>query len=325
MTLQRLIGPLLCCVLVLVVGRQTSAQVVDYTEVPDWPNPATSVAGTPAAWNFGQVSAVATSANGYILVLHRGAQPIMLFDNGGRFVRAWGDGLFSNGRVTAVAPADRVAGRSGYTAVSGAAGCTACGAHSVRVDPDGNIWVVDAPGHVVYKTNPQGRVLMELGSKGVAGMSRNTFNLPTDVAFGPNGEVYVSDGYGNARVVKYTAGGQYMLQWGSRGTGPGEFGLPHNLVVDADGRVYVTDRDNQRVQVFTPEGEFLAEWPNIGIVSALFMTEEQQIWTGGTLRNLRGVPVARLPGGNGGHGMTMTDAGEVFVAQLAGRVQKFIE
>jgi DNA-binding beta-propeller fold protein YncE len=195
----------------------------------------------------------------------------------------------------------------------------------VRVDPDGNIWVVDAPGHVIYKMSPQGRVLMELGSKGVAGMSRTTFNLPTDVAFAPNGDVYVSDGYGNARVVKYTADGQYILEWGSRGTGPGEFGLPHNLVVDAEGRVYVTDRDNQRVQVFTPEGEFLAEWPNIGGVSALFMTDEQQIWTGGTLRNLEGVALARLPGGDGGHGMTQTDAGEVFVAQLAGRVQKFVE
>ena len=202
MTLQRLIGPLLCCVLVLLVGRYVSAQVIDYTEVPDWPNPATSTAGTPAAWNFGQVSAVATSTNGYILVLHRGAQPIMLFENGGRFVRAWGDGLFSSGKVAGIASADRVAGQSGYSAVYGAAGCHACGAHSVRVDPDGNIWVVDAPGHVVYKMSPQGRVLMELGSKGVAGISRNTFNLPTDVAFGPNGDVYVSDGYGNARVVK---------------------------------------------------------------------------------------------------------------------------
>ena len=86
MTLQRWISLLLCCVLVLVVGGQASAQVVDYTEVPDWPDPATSAAGTPAAWNFGQVSAVATSANGTILVLHRGAQPIMSFDNGGRFV-----------------------------------------------------------------------------------------------------------------------------------------------------------------------------------------------------------------------------------------------
>ena len=327
MSIQRL-SVLFCGVLVFVVahGPSASGQVAEYTEVTAWPSPATSAAGTPAAWNFGQVSGVATSANGYIVVLHRGAQPIMLFDSGGRFVRAWGDGLFSNGKVGGISPADRVPGRSGYTAVYGAAGCHACGAHSIRVDPDGNIWVVDAPGHVVYKMNPQGRVLMELGSKGATGMSRNTFNLPTDVGFAPNGDVYVSDGYGNARVVKYTADGQYLLEWGSRGTGPGEFGLPHNLVVADEGHVYVTDQDNQRVQVFSAAREFLSEWADIGANSALFMTmsEDQQIWTGGTLRNLAGEAVATLPGGNGGHGMTVSGTGEVFVAQLSGRVQKFV-
>ena len=325
MTVQRLHGFLLWCVLTLAVVPVAWGQVVEYVEVPDWPHPATSAADTPAAWNFGQVSGVATSANGYVLVLHRGAQPIMLFDSGGRFVRAWGDGLFSDGKVGGVAPGDRRPGQSGYTAVYGAAGCHACGAHAIRVDPDGDIWVVDAPGHVVYKMDFQGRVLMELGSKGVAGRSRNTFNLPTDVAFGPDGAVYVSDGYGNARVVKYTADGQYLLEWGARGTGPGEFGLPHNLAVDAAGRVYVTDRDNRRVQVFDADGTFLSEWPEIGGNSALFMTADQQIWTGGTLRSLDGEAVAALPGGNGGHGMTVTDDGEVFVAQLAGRVQKFVE
>ena len=325
MTGQRLSTLFLCCVLVLALGQRAGGPVVEYTEATAWPSPATSAAGTPAPWNFGQVSGVATSAEGNILVLHRGAHPIMIFDRGGRFVRSWGDGLFSNGKVGGIAPGDRVAGQSGYTAVYGPAGCHACGAHSVRVDPAGNIWAVDAPGHVVYKMDPQGRVVTEIGTKGVAGASRNTFNLPTDVGFAPNGDVYVSDGYGNARVVKYSADGRYLLEWGTRGTGPGEFGLPHNLVVDAEGRVYVTDRDNQRVQVFTPNGEFLNEWPDIGGVSALFMTDEQQIWTGGTLRSLEGEAVATLPGGNGGHGMTVSDAGEVFVAQLGGRVQKFVE
>ena len=327
MTHRRFIVLVFATLVLIPFGPFASAQIPLYTEMDGWPDPATSAAGTPALWNFGQVSGVATTANGYILVLHRGASPIMLFDAGGRFVRAWGDGLFSNGKVGGISPADRVPGRSGYTAVYGAAGCHACGAHSIRVDPDGNIWVVDAPGHVVYKMNPQGRVLMELGSKGVAGISRNAFNLPTDVGFAPNGDVYVSDGYGNARVVKYTADGQYLLQWGSRGTGPGEFGLPHNLVVDDEGRVYVTDRDNQRVQVFSAAGEFLSEWADIGGNSALFVTmsEDQQIWTGGTLRNLAGEAVATLPGGNGGHGMTVSGTGEVFVAQLSGRVQKFVE
>jgi DNA-binding beta-propeller fold protein YncE len=313
---------LLSSVLVLAMGQQAGGPILEYTEAPGWPRPATTVAGTPAPWNFGQVSGVATTADGNILVLHRGAHPIMLFDTAGRFLRAWADGLFSDGKVGGIAPGDRVAGESAYTAVYGPAGCHACGAHSVRVDPAGNIWVVDAPGHVVYKMEPQGRVLMELGTKGVAGTSRNTFDLPTDVGFARNGDLYVSDGYGNARVVKYTADGQYLLEWGTRGTGPGEFGLPHNLVVDDAGRVYVTDRDNQRVQVFTTDGEYLTEWPDIGFNSALFMTTEQQIWTGGTLRNLDGEAVATLPSGNGAHGMTVS-AGEVFVAQLGGRVQKF--
>ena len=327
MTSQRRTGLALCCVVAvaLLAPVMQQAQTVKHTEVEGWPDPAVSAAGTPAAWNFGQVAGVATSANGYILVLHRGANPIMLFDATGRFVRAWGDGLFSNGKVGGIPPGDRQPGQSGYTAVYGAAGCHACGAHAIRVDPDGNIWVVDAPGHVIYKMDATGRVLMELGSKGISGVSRTTFNLPTDVAFGPTGEIYVSDGYGNARVVKYDADGQYVLQWGSRGTGPGEFGLPHNLAVDAAGRVYVTDRDNQRVQVFSADGEFLAEWRDIGGNSALFMTSDQQLWTGGTLRNLEGRVVTTLPGGNGGHGMTQTPDGEVFVAQLAGQVQKFIE
>ena len=326
MTSQRRTGLALCGVVtVVLLAPVVQAQTVKHTEVEGWPDPAVSAAGTPAAWNFGQVAGVATSANGYILVLHRGANPIMLFDATGRFVRAWGDGLFSNGKVGGIPPGDRQPGQSGYTAVYGAAGCHACGAHAIRVDPDGNIWVVDAPGHVIYKMDATGRVLMELGSKGISGVSRTTFNLPTDVAFGPTGEIYVSDGYGNARVVKYDADGQYVLQWGSRGTGPGEFGLPHNLAVDAAGRVYVTDRDNQRVQVFSADGEFLAEWRDIGGNSALFMTSDQQLWTGGTLRNLEGRVVTTLPGGNGGHGMTQTPDGEVFVAQLAGQVQKFIE
>ena len=326
MTSQRRTNLALCCVVtVALLAPLVRAQTVKHTEVEGWPDPAVSAAGTPAAWNFGQVAGVATSANGYILVLHRGANPIMLFDATGRFVRAWGDGLFSNGKVGGIPPGDRQPGQSGYTAVYGAAGCHACGAHAIRVDPDGNIWVVDAPGHVIYKMDATGRVLIELGSKGISGVSRTTFNLPTDVAFGPTGEIYVSDGYGNARVVKYDADGQYVLQWGSRGTGPGEFGLPHNLAVDAAGRVYVTDRDNQRVQVFSADGEFLAEWRDIGGNSALFMTSDQQLWTGGTLRNLEGRVVTTLPGGNGGHGMTQTPDGEVFVAQLAGQVQKFIE
>ncbi len=306
--------------------QQGGAPSLGYKELPQWPAAAITVAGTPAGpWNFGQVAAVAITAQGNVLVLHRGAHPIMEFDAGGKFLRSWGNEMISEGKVVAVAPQDRAPGASGYTAVYGPAGCYSCGVHSVRVDPQGNIWVVDATGHVVYKMNPQGRVIMTLGTKGVSGISPNNFNLPTDVAFASNGDLYISDGYANPRVVKYTSDGKYLLQWGTRGNGPGEFQLPHNLAVDAQGRVYVTDRDNQRIQVFDPNGKFLHQWKDVGGISTLFMTKDQHLWAGGTLFDLDGKVLGKLPGPGGGHGTAVTSSGDVYIAQLSGKVQKFVK
>jgi DNA-binding beta-propeller fold protein YncE len=291
----------------------------------EWPTPPASAAGVPAGpWNFIQVASVAITRRGTILVLHRGAHPIMEFETNGTFLRSWGDGMFSEGKVGAIPQANWTEDKSHYSAVYGPAGCTACGAHSVRVDPEGNIWVIDAPGHVVYKMTAEGKELMRLGTRGVSGTGPNTFNLPTDVAFAANGDVYVSDGYGSARVVKYSGDGKYLSQWGSRGKGPGQFGLPHNLVIDARGRVYVTDRDNQRIEVFDADGKFLSQWTGTGGVSGLALTKDQRIWTGETLRDLDGRILGRLPGTRGGHGVAVTDAGDVYIAQLNGVVQKFI-
>jgi NHL repeat len=305
-------------------------QDLGYKLVPDWPTPARTAAGTPAGpWNLIQAPGVAIDAGGHVLVLHRGAHPILEFESGGKFVRSWGDGMFSEGKVVAIAPADRVPGGSGYSAVYGPAGCDSCGAHSVRVDPEGNIWAVDATGHVIYKMNSQGKVIMRLGHQGVSGMGPNNFNLPTDVAFAPNGDVYVSDGYGNPRVVKYSRDGKYLLQWGTRGTGPGQFQLPHNVAVDAQGRVYVTDRDNRRVEVFDSTGKFLNQWPDIGGVSAIRITKDQRIWTGGILRDLEGKVLGKLPtevgGAGGAHGIAVSDSGDIYVGQLSGVAQKFVK
>lgn len=297
-----------------------------YQLVPDWPNAPRSAAGTPSAWNFIQVPGVAVGKAGDVLVLHRGAHPVMVFDAKGKLLRTWGDGLFSEGKVMAVAPGDRAAGASAYSAVYGPAGCTACGVHAVRVDSAGNTWVVDATAHVVYKFGADGKVLLQLGQKGKPGLSRTNFNLPTDVAFAANGDIYVSDGYGNPRVVKYGRDGKYLLEWGKRGSGPGEFQLPHNVVVDGSGRVYVTDRDNRRVQVFDGNGKFLSEWRDTGGVSALAITAEQQIWTGGVLRDLAGKAVGKIAADVGtAHGIAVGADGAVYVGQLNGAVQKFVK
>jgi DNA-binding beta-propeller fold protein YncE len=313
----------LLIVLLALAGAALAQPVpVNHKQV-EWPQPARSAAGTPTTWSFGQVPGVAIKKDGRVLVLHRGAQPVMEFDAAGKFIRAWGEGMFSEGKVMQVGP-HRAAGASLYSAVYGPAGCHNCGVHSIRVDPQGNLWIVDATAHMVYKTDDNGKILMSLGTRGKAGIDQRTFNLPTDVAFAPNGDLYVSDGYANPRVVRFSRDGKYLAEWGKRGNGPGEFQLPHNLVIDAQGRVYVTDRDNKRVEVFDANGKFLKEWSTDAGVSTLSMTKDQQIWAGGVLRDLDGKALAKLPE-PGGHGTAVSEAGDVYLAQLSGVVQKFVK
>jgi DNA-binding beta-propeller fold protein YncE len=291
----------------------------------EWPAPATSAAGFAAPWNLIQASSVAVTGKGTVLVFHRGAHPILEFDSNGKLLRSWGDGMISEGKVAGIPQANWAPDRSRYSAVYGAAGCASCGAHSVRLDPQGNIWIVDAAAHAIYKLNQDGKEIMRLGTKGKSGTGQTTFNLPTDIAFASNGDLYVTDGYGSARVVKFSRDGKYLLEWGKRGTGPGEFGLPHNLVVDDQGRVYVTDRDNQRIEVFDANGKFLSEWKETGGVSALAITKEGQIWTGSVLRDLNGKVLGALPEATGAHGAAVDAAGNVYLAQLTGVVQKFVK
>jgi hypothetical protein len=304
-------------------GAQPDAPTLPYKLV-EWPTAPTSASGFPGAWNFIQAASAAITPRGTILVLHRGAHPIIEFESGGAMVRSWGDGLFSEGKVAAIAEAHWTPDKSHYSAVYGPAGCASCGAHSVRLDPQGNTWVVDAPGHIVYRLGPDGKDTFHLGTRNTPGTDAAHFNLPTDVAFAPNGDIYVTDGYGSARVVRFTRDGKFVAQWGRRGKGAGEFGLPHNLVIDRQGRVYVTDRDNQRIEVFDANGTFLSQWTGTGGVSGLAITKDQQIWTGGVLRRLDGTIVGKLPGNPGGHGVAVTDGGDVYIAQLSGVVQKFV-
>ena len=310
---------------IVVTGQTTGSGQAPAYKLVEFPAPATNAAGFAAPWNLIQASGVAVTQKGTVLVLHRGAHPILEFDTSGKFLRSWGDALISEGKVAGIPQANWGPERSRYSAVYGAPGCTACGAHSVRVDPQGNIWVIDATGHVIYKMNQDGKELMRLGTRGKVGSGPSNFNLPTDIAFASNGDLFVTDGYGGARVVKFSRDGKFLLEWGKRGTGPGEFGLPHNVVVDGQGRVYVTDRDNQRIQVFDANGKFLNEWKNTGGISGLAMTRDGHMVTGAVLRDLNGTVVAKLPEAGSAHGAAVDAAGSIYLAQLTGVVQKYVK
>ena len=138
--------------------------------------------------------------------------------------------------------------------------------HGLTIDSGGNVWLTDVGLHQVFQCTPEGKVLLTLGEAGVPGADARHFNLPTDVAVLADGSFYVSDGYKNTRVVKFSATGEFEFQWGSKGRGDGEFNLPHGIAIDSQGRVIVCDRENERLQLFDGSGGFIAAWksPQLG-------------------------------------------------------------
>jgi len=206
-----------------------TVKVVDAGDAIDF-EPADNLIKLPEGLTLGPCSAVDFDSKGQMFLFHRGKQPILCFDRSGKFVRSWGDGLIGK-------------------------------AHGLRVDKHDHIWVTDIGNHMVFKFNPQGKLLLALGQSGKPGTDNDQFDQPTDIAFGPQGEIYIADGYGNSRVMKFAANGRFLDKWGQPGKGRGEFDLPHSIVIDAQGRVLVGDRENDRVQVFDSEGTLLEVWP----------------------------------------------------------------
>src|SRR5688500_11614875 len=188
-------------------------------------------AGT--TWN-GNTSWITTDGKGQVVVLVRTAPYFRVLTRDGALVKTFGDdGLFQS-------------------------------AHSVTIDAQGSLWATDSAGHVVHKFSPDGRLLMTLGKKGGAGdnASRDQFNQPNHVALAPNGDIYVSDGYVNARVVHFSKDGQFIrIIGGVKGSQPGQLQLPHGVALDSRGRILVNDSDNQRVSVFDKDGKFVESWP----------------------------------------------------------------
>jgi len=208
---------------------------------PKLPFVATMFTARPPSvdWRSGMVSWVALDAKGNLYELQRGdkADPILVLDSGGKLLRSWG--------------------RGEYTIP-----------HSIRIDPAGNIWTVDAASSLVVKYSSRGEKLMAI-AVGEQPQMKGPFNGATDIAFGPNGRLFITDGYGNARVLEYTPDGKRVKQWGEHGVGPGQFHLPHAIQIGPDGVIYVADRENGRIETFDLDGRFLGEITGLGRVYSL--------------------------------------------------------
>lgn len=258
----------------------------------------------PPEANFGEVAAVAVDRRGHVYVFNRGPRPLMEFDAVGRYVREVARGVVTH-------------------------------AHGLRVDGEGNFWLVDDMDHHVVKLDQRGRVVLVLGRRGRAGDSI-LFNRPTDVAVNSRGEIYVADGYVNSRIAKFSPTGALLRSWGSKGSGPGQFDTPHAIVIDSKDRVYVADRENRRIEIFDPDGQFITQWTGFSYPQGLYVTPGDTFYVGDTRQVIKLdasghlIGVFGTPGRGPGemssvHGLAVGREGEVFTAELLGwRAQRFV-
>lgn len=199
-------------------------------------------AQVPSEMVWREVGSVAVDSNDNVYVFNRGPHPMLVFDREGNFLRSWGEGTFPR-------------------------------AHGAHYAPDDTLYLTDDGDHTVRKCTLDGKVLMTLGIPGKPSpyMSQEPFHRCTHTALSPEGDLYVSDGYGNARIHKFSPDGKLILSWGGPGSLPGEFNIPHNICCDADGWVYVADRESHRVQVFDGKGRYETQWNNLHRPSGLYM------------------------------------------------------
>ena len=214
----------------------------------------------PEGWTWKEATAVAVDSHDRVFVFNRSDHPVIVFDRDGSFQFAWGEGLFAS-------------------------------AHGITIGPDDSVYCTDHYDHTVRKFTPEGKLLLTLGTSGKPSDTGATsidyrgihhpgppFNFPTNVALSATGDLYISDGYGNARIHQFAPDGRLIRSWGEPGSGPGQFFVPHGIAIDSQGKVYVADRENSRIQIFSPEGEYLTEWREIARPCQVFIGRDDTVY-----------------------------------------------
>ncbi len=248
------------------VSGQKAYTQGDANPLNDLPNPYSRTADwghLPAGMKWAAVIGAEPGPDGNIYVVHRcfgnscagrSEPPVFKFDPSGKLLKSWGVEMF-------VFP------------------------HGFHLDREGNVWVTDTQardgkGHQVFKFSSDGKLLMTLGKAGVAGDPPDALNQPTDVVTTSSGDIFVTEGHGGpaGRVSKFSKDGRFIKSWGKKGPGPGEFNAPHTIAIDSQGRLFVGDRSNNRIQIFDQDGKFIAEWRQFARPSGIYITNDDTIY-----------------------------------------------
>ena len=244
----------------------------------------------PPGQSFGLISHVAVDSEDRVYFYQRKDPPILVFDPEGNFLTGWGAGRLRD-------------------------------AHGIYIGPDDQVYVCNRDEHEVVKLTPEGRVILTLGHRGRPALQA-PFNHPADVAVAPNGDIYVADGYGNAAVHRFSPDGKHLRSWGSSGAGPGQFSTPHGIWVDETERVLVADRENNRVQIFSPEGDVYGEWRDLYHPMDIYADRQGAIYVTDQIPRItmfspdgrmlaRGRPVT-----TGAHGVWGDSRGNLYLAEV---------
>lgn len=265
----------------------------------------------PAGMSFGPMSAVAADSQGRIYAFQRKDPPVLVFDREGTYLDSWGDSAIAD-------------------------------PHGFFIGPDDVVYLTDRDDHVALRFTLDGKPLGVLGQRGQPSdtgceedggrvvRAAGPFNKPTEMVVAPSGELYVTDGYRNSRVHRFSADGRLIDSWGSPGKhAPGKFHLPHSLWIDERGEVYVCDRENNRIQVFSPSGKYLTHWDDIHRPTDIYMDAQDRVYISDlkptvTIMDKKGTVIARWDSPMG-HGLWVDPEGDIYLADVMGkRITKYV-